>query len=383
VAASQFAPRKRAVIYCRRCVLPSTKPGLRIDHEGICSACRSVERKRSSIDWEARAYRLQALCDEIRGSNGNGYECIVPVSGGKDSTYQVYMMSKVYGLRTLAVNVMAHLQTVEGIENLNSMVTNLGVDLVKVGVRPSTLQKIRRHCLLKIGDPNYADHRVMFSAVARTASFYYAPLVVWGEDIGVEFGGTVASSSAQDGSAEDLINNDLFRAGPFDELIGDIVPGNELFFYQHPEKAELMRKRVRTIYLGFFHWWDGYRHYEIAKRTGFQPRRLGPLSGNILDYDNIDEKLCEIHIWLKFMKFGFWRPTDQCCYKIWNGYMSRDEAVELVHAVQYQFPEEYLNEFLEYHELTEAEFWVCAERWRNPEIWHKVGNQWRLKYELA
>jgi N-acetyl sugar amidotransferase len=367
--------------YCARCVLPDTKPGVVFDHEGICSACRAVEQKKR-IDWEARARRLAALCDSIRGSNGNGYECVVPVSGGKDSVYQAYMMSRVYNLKTLGIVLVPHLQTPEGIENLNAMITNLGIDLLKISVRPSTLQKIRRIAFLEIGNPNYAEHRVVFAGVARAALFYGAPLVVWGEDIAVEFGGNVAES-AKDGSAEDLISNDLFRETGFDELLSGRVSDEELFFYVNPAKEELQRRNIRSIYLGYYHWWDGYKHLGVAKQFGFQPRRKGPLSGNVLDYDNIDEKLCEIHIWFKLLKFGFWRPTDQCCYHIWNDRMKRDEAVEHVRSKQYEFPQEYFKEFLEYHELTESQFWETADRWRNREIWHKVDNQWRLKHEIA
>jgi N-acetyl sugar amidotransferase len=368
--------------YCKRCVLPDTKPGVIFDEDGICSACRSVERKKL-IDWDQRAHRLRELCNQIRGSNGNGYECVVPVSGGKDSVYQAYMMSQVYKLRTLGVVIVPHLQTAEGILNLNSMVSNLNIDLVKISVRPTTLQKIRRLALLKIGNPNYAEHRVVFAAVARTAAFYNVPLVVWGEDIAVEFGGKVSESSARDGSAEELINNDLFRETSFEDLIGEEISENELFFYLQPDVEELRRKNIRSIYLGYYHWWDGFKHLQVAKQFGFHPRRKGPLSGNVLDYDNIDEKLCEIHIWFKQLKLGFWRPTDQCCYKIWNGQMTRDEAVGLVREKQYDFPHEYLPEFLEYHELTEDEFWECAERWRNHDLWHKVNNEWRLKDEIS
>jgi N-acetyl sugar amidotransferase len=368
--------------YCKRCVLPGTKPGVKFDDEGICSACRSVERKKT-IDWNARELKLQEICNKIRGSNGNGYECIVPVSGGKDSVYQVYAMSQIYKLRTLAVVVVPHLQTTEGILNLNAMVENLGVDLLKISVRPSTLQNIRRIALLKIGNPNYAEHRVVFSAVARAALFYKAPLVVWGEDIGVEFGGNVSQSSASEGSAEDLINNDLFRENSFDALLDGVIPQNELFFYQHPEKEEFRRRNIKSIYLGFFHWWDGYKHYQIAQKFGFIPRQAGPLSGNVLAYDNIDEKLCELHIWFKFLKFGFWRPTDQCCYHIWNDRMSREDAVKLVNEKQYEFPGEYLEEFLEYHQLKKDEFFECAERFRNHDIWEKVRGEWRLKYPLV
>ena len=296
--------------------MPNTKPGLVIDKEGICSACRSVEMKKT-INWDERHEKLKKLCDSIRGSNGDSYDCVVPVSGGKDSTYQAYMMSKVYKLKTLGIIVSAHLQTYEGIANLNSMVSNVGIDLIKVAVRPSTQKKLRRYALFELGNPNYAEHRAQFAGVARTALLYNIPLVVWGEDIAVEFGGKVAST-ADGGSAEDLINNDLFQDTDFYQFLDGRIDEDELFFYQSPEKQDLSKKNIKTIYLGFYHWWDGHKHYKISQDFGFQPRRLGPLSGNWLDYDNIDEKLCELHIWFKFLKFGFWRPTDQCCYHIWN-----------------------------------------------------------------
>lgn len=368
--------------YCTRCVLPDTKPGIRFDSEGVCSACRYIEKKKD-IDWSARAKQLEAMCDKIRGSNGNGYECIVPVSGGKDSVFQVYMMSQVYKLKTLAIVVVPHLQTTEGILNLNSMVNNLNVDLLKISVRPSTLQNIRKIALLKIGNPNFAEHHVVFSAVARAALFHRAPLVVWGEDIGTEFGGNVSKSSSEEGSAEDLISNDLFRENSFEALLGDAIPQNELFFYKHPAKELLKVRNIKSIYLGFFHWWDGAKNYEVAKKYGFTARKEGPLSGNIIDYDNIDEKLCEIHIWFKFLKLGFWRPTDQCCYQIWNGRMTRAEAVQLVNDKQYQFPIEYLQEFLDYHQMTLQEFRECEEKFRNPNIWVKNKDQWTLKYKLT
>jgi N-acetyl sugar amidotransferase len=323
------------------------------------------------------------MCDEVRGSNGNGYDCIVPVSGGKDSTYQAYVMSQVYGLKVLCVNVTAHLQTYEGISNLNSMVSNLGLDLLKINVRPSVQKQIRRYALFELGNPNYAEHQVVFAAVARAALFYGAPLVVWGEDIATEFGGKVSTTSLSYGSAEDLIKNDLFMGQDFNEFVRGRVDENSQFFYNHPEIQEFASKKIKSIYLGFYHWWDGYKHFEIASKFGFTARRSGALSGNILDYDNIDEKLCELHIWFKFLKFGFWRPTDQGCYQIWNGRMSRDEAVGLVLEKQYEFPDEYFHEFLEYHQITELEFEECAHRYRNRDIWHKVHGTWRLRNEVS
>ena len=144
-------------------------------------------------------------------------------------------MKYTYGLKVLAVNVSAHIHTPEGINNINSMVENLDIDFIKVSVRPSTHKKIRKMAFVEVGNPNYAEHRIVFSAVARTALFYKVPLVVWGEDIAFEFGGNIDDTS-KGGSAENLINNDLFREIGFDELTKNKVNSNELFFYSHPEK---------------------------------------------------------------------------------------------------------------------------------------------------
>ena len=108
------------MIYCKYCVLPNTKPGIIFDEFGVCSACRAVEKK-EHIDWDQRAEKLKQICDDIRGSNGNGYDCVVPVSGGKDSMYQVYILSQVHKLKVLVVTVMAHLQTPEGVKNLKNV----------------------------------------------------------------------------------------------------------------------------------------------------------------------------------------------------------------------------------------------------------------------
>lgn len=366
--------------YCVRCVMPSTKPGLKIDVDGVCSVCRYVESK-SSIDWEARQKHLLNLCEEIKQRNIDGmYDCIVPVSGGKDSIFQVHVMKNIYKMRVLAVCVTPHLQTFEGISNLNSLHSNLDVDIIKINVKPTTLRNIRKKALIDLGNPNYAEHRVVFAAVARAAATYDVPLVVWGEDIAMEFGGNISEDTLVDGSAANILNNDLFRESSFEALVSDITEPQDLFFY-YPD-ANLNLQQTKSIYLGFYYPWDGRKNFEVAKNYGFMEKRGNALNGNILKYDNIDEKLCEIHIWFKFLKLGFWRPTDSACYLIWNKYMSRDQAIEIIKHKQYQFPDEYLPEFLHYHEMDIKTFNDIQEKWRNNEIWEQDKGQWRLRNEI-
>lgn len=366
--------------YCKRCIMPDTKPGLIIDEEGICSACRSNEVKRT-VDWSQRSEDLKTLCDQVRGSNGTGYDCIVPVSGGKDSTYQAWMMKHIYKMNVLCVCLAPHIPTEEGIANLNAMVENLGVDLIKVMVKPDTIRQLRRRCFIEKGEPNWAEHLTIFSGVARISHLYRVPLVVWGEDIAAEFGGKGGGKAVA--SAENLVKNDLIKESRIDQFLDENVTEKDIFFYRHPDIAELQKRQIRSIYLGYYHWWDGYKNFLKATELGFIGRKKGPLSGNLLDYDNIDEKLCEINIWFKFLKFGFWRPTDQACYQIWNDRMTRQQAVEIVNEKQYEFPKEYFHEFLEFHKVTRKLFWEVAEKYRNKKIWEKTNGEWRLKAELT
>ena len=368
--------------FCKKCVLPSTKPGISFDENGVCSACNAVELKQH-IDWKSRRDKLAEICSEAKlraASIGSEYDCVVPVSGGKDSVTQCFVMSKVFGMRVLAVIILPHVQTEEGIRNLNSLVENLGVDLVRIGVQPTTLKKIRRTAFFKIGNPSYAEHRVMFAAVAREAFHRNIPLVVWGEDIGIEFGGKVDKKSANSGDASNLINNDLFHESSFDDLISG-TDVNNLFFYNPPTPDDQREFPIKSIYLGFYYWWDGIKHYNIARQFGFLGRMSGPLPGHNINFDNIDEKLCEVHCWMKYPKFGFWRPHDHTSYKIWNGYMTRDEAVKEVLEIQNEQPA-YIDEFLDYHEISQKDYDNYIESIRNTDLWEKKKGKWRLKYEL-
>ena len=139
---------------------------------------------------------------------------------------------------------------------------------------------------------------------------------------------------------------------------------------------------IQSIYLSQYINWYGRKNYEIVKKRGFSERKLGNLSGNYINYDNIDEKLCEINIWFKYLKFGFWRSTDQCCYDIWNNRLSREDAVKIVTSISDQFPKEYFLDFLNYHKLSKEDFWNTVEKFRNKKIWKLVNGEWKLKKPL-
>ena len=254
--------------YCNRCVMPNTKPGVFVDAEGVCSACRSVEQKKF-INWEARRQELVALCDSIKKANKACYDVIVPVSGGKDSTFQTWMMKEICGMNVLCVCLAPHLPTEEGIHNLNNMVESLQVDLIKVNLKPGTLRRLRRKAFIRLGEPNWTEHCAVFAAVANVALIYDVPLILWGEDVAVEFGGRTTKIRKAD--ARDIHENDLVRGKSILDFVDDEIKEEDVFFYKYPPLAELERKGIQSVYLSYYHNWDGKKHYELAQGCGLWP----------------------------------------------------------------------------------------------------------------
>ena len=366
--------------YCSSCVMPDLKPGVYLDSEGKCNACRNKKVKQE-IDWDSRFNQLKEIAKQIRNANHPFYDCIVPVSGGKDSWVQSLMVTKELGLKALCVTLAAHLPTTEGISNLNNMIKDLNVDHMKITLKPSVYRSIRKKNFLNKGEANWAEHCAVFASVVNVALIYEVPLIVWGEDIAFEFGGGQREESTS--SALQIDKSDLNRENlSVTDWLGDDLSERDTLFYEYPDYDLLKDSSIQSIYLGHYINWYGRRNYDVVKERGFQSRKEGPLSGNYLDYDNIDEKLCEINIWFKYLKFGFWRPTDQVCYDIWNENLTRDEAISIVKRLNDQFPEEYFNDFLRYHMITENEFWETVDKYRNKDIWENIDGQWSLKYPL-
>ncbi|WP_460241844.1 N-acetyl sugar amidotransferase [Aurantivibrio infirmus] len=362
--------------YCSNCVMPNTKPGITLDEQGFCNACRTKKIK-EEINWNEREKQFDAIVGEIKKNDHPFYDCVVPVSGGKDSWYQAMVLSERYGLKVLCVTLAAHMPTTEGIANLNNMIKDLNVDHMKITIKPSVFKSIRKKCFLKQGEPNWAEHCAMFSSVVNTALIYEIPLVVWGEDIAFEFGGIQTQDSKP--NALSINKNDLIKEKTIQDWMDTDISPRDVFFYKYPDYERLEEAGIQSVYLGHFFRWSGRKNFETVEKRGFRARENGPLSGNYLDYDNIDEKLCEINIWFKYIKFGFWRSTDQCCYDIWNDRMERNAAVKIVNNLRDQFPSEYFQDFLRFHNISEVEFWRTVEKFRNKEIWEYRNDRWELK----
>ncbi len=356
----------RTIQYCTRCVMPSTRPDILFDADGVCSACRHFEQ-RPTIDWDARRRELLEIVEEFRSHDGSQYDCVVPVSGGKDSTFQVLKMLEL-GLNPLCVTASTcHLSAIgrRNIENLKA----LGVDHVEVSVNPRVRRTINRFALEHVGDISWPEHVTIFTVPVRVAVQYGVRLIVWGENSQNEYGGP--ASAAHD---RVLTRRWLEEFGGLiglrvADLVGQYgIERRHLIQYTYPTDDELTDVGVTGIFLGHYLPWDGYSNALLAQAHGFESWGR-TVEGALLDYENLDNLFHGIHDYFKFLKFGFGRATDHACMHVRRGRLSRADAIELVRRHDGKFPHTYLGvpltDLLSQIDMTVDQFTDVCDRFTN------------------
>lgn len=358
--------------YCTRCIMPDTKPDLFLDEEGVCNACRSYER-RKSIDWEVRKKDLLNLIPRYKRTDGGNWDCIVPVSGGKDSTYQVIRMLQL-GLNPLCVTSTTCDLSDIGRKNIEN-IKHLGVDYVEMSPNPLVRAKLNRIGLSEVGDISWPEHVGIFTIPVRAAVQYDVPLIVWGENSQNEYGGPAAAAE----------NNVLTRSWleEFGGLLGmrvsdvigiDGIKASHLIPYTYPSDEDLARVGVTGLFLGHYLPWDGLSNALIAHANGFTSYDRA-VEGSMVTYENLDNHQTGIHDYFKFLKFGFGRATDLACLHLRRGRISREDAVEIVRRDDGQYPSEYLGkplaDILDPLGMTVSEFDEICDKFTSKRIFQR------------
>lgn len=329
-----------SIRYCRRCVMPETKPDLYIDEEGICSACRSYEQRRE-IDWEQRKKELIQILDRYRSHNNTNYDCIVPVSGGKDSHFQVIKMLEL-GMNPLCVTATTDHLTAIGRRNIENL-KRLGVDYVEVTVNPIVRRRINRLALEQVGDISWPEHVLIFTVPVRIAVQMNIPLIIWGENSQNEYGGPATAAKNNVLTRRWLEEFGGLLGLRVSDLIGcDGIDMRHLIQYTYPSDEELQRVGVTGIFLGYYLPWDGYQNALLAQAHGFETYHK-IVEGSLVNYENLDNAQTGIHDYFKFLKYGFGRATDLACLHIRRGRLNRRDAIKLVKMCDGKFPWTYLG----------------------------------------
>lgn len=380
--------------YCMKCVMPDSKPDLRLDEEGICNACRSYER-RKEVDWQQRQRELLQVLERYKAKDGTTWDCVIPVSGGKDSHYQVIRMLQL-GVNPLCVtSTTCDLSEIgrRNIENLKS----LGVDYIEFSPNPLVRRKLNRLGLMQVGDNSWPEHVSIFTIPVRVAVEYGVPLIIWGENSQNEYGGPAAASE------DNVLNRRWLEefGGLLGLRVSDMIgmggiEAKHLIPYTYPADDELKRVGVTGIFLGYYLPWDGYSNALLAQAHGFSTLHT-TVEGSIVNYENLDNHQTGIHDYFKFLKFGFGRATDIACLHVRRGRITRRDALELVRKHDGQFPWTYLgkplDKILDPLDISVEQFVQICDRFTNKKIFlndargnlvkDRHGNLTKINYDNA
>ena len=372
--------------------MPDTKPDLKLDEQGVCNACRAYER-RKEVDWDARRAELPALLDKYRSKNGSNWDCIVPVSGGKDSTFQVIRMLQL-GLNPLCVTATTCDLSDLGRRNITNL-KSLGVDYVEFSPNPVVRRKLNRIGLQQVGDISWPEHVGIFTIPVRAAVQFNVPLLVWGENSQNEYGGPAAAAENNVLDRRWLEEFGGLLGLRVSDLIGlEGITAKDLIPYTYPTDEELRRVGVTGLFLGYYLPWDGYANALIAQASGFESLSH-TAEGSVVNYENVDNHQTGIHDYFKFLKFGFGRATDIACLHLRRGRITRQDAQDMVRRHDGKFPWTYLDKPIEKIlaplDLSVEDFVKICDRFTNKKIFlrdakgnlvkDKQGNLTKLNYD--
>jgi len=358
------------IIYCTNCLFPKTKPELTFDENGVCDACNNAKKK-NEIDWEKRKKELQNILEKYRSKDGSNYDCIIPISGGKDSHYQTYVIKEEFGLNPLVVSFHPRDFTELGRKNIENL-KNLGVDCIEFSANPKIYKKLAKFGLVELGDVAWPEHIGIFTVPAKVAVAYKIPLLIWGENPQLEYGGpdTVSSQPYLDREWNEKHGGYFLDKIRPEDMVKFGIELKDLKPYLYPSDKEIHSVGVTGIFLGYYLKWDAKKQLEIIKKLGFNTAD-SPNEGTYTNYENLDTKYVAMHDYFKFLKFGFGRATDHSSIDIRNKRITREEGLKLVKKYEGKIPTKHLQEFLDDFELTKDEFLKICEKFTNKDLFKK------------
>jgi len=402
------------VRFCKTCVISNQRPNsavefkhtsdskkttIHFDENGVCDACRYVEKKKSSIDWNARDKELRELCDRYRKDDGS-YDCLVPGSGGKDSFYAAHKLKYEYGMHPLTVTWAPHIYTPWGWQNFEAWI-HAGFDNYLHTPNGRVHRLLTRLAVENIFHPFQPFMLGQKFLAPKLAALHNIPLVFYGE-LEAEYGNPIAETETAQRDWSYFTESDpssVYISGKSVQELKEhygIFP-NDLKTYFPANPDELQTKGIQVHYLGYYlNWHPQSCYYYSVEHGGFRasPERT---PGTYSKYNSIDDKIDDFHYYTTFIKFGIGRATYDAAQEIRSGDITREEGVALVHRFDGEYPERFEKEIFEYLSIPEKEygpvskefknpimtretFMELADKFRSPHLWKKnERNKWELR----
>ena len=361
--------------------MPDTKWENKLDETGICSACRYVEVKEKT-DWKKRREEVKQIFEKYKSKDGSNYDCICPVSGGKDSHYITYVVTQEFGLNPLLVSTRPTYRELTDIgrKNLDNLKKAFNVDCLEFSPKPDVYRKMQKIALLELGDHSYPAHFSIFTVPVRVAVEKKIPLIIWGENSQAEYGGPIDDQNKKYldpvwlkkyGLTIKAAEHSDYNGPEF--MIKHGIEEKDLLSFVYPSEKELRDVGVTGIFLGKFVKWDVFKQMELMKKWGFivgDSNSEGPYT----NYENLDNIDVGLHDYFKRLKFGYGRASDHASMAIRKKRMTRKKGMELVKKFEGKIPEQYLVKYLKDFEMTRDDFSKCMDKFTNKDLFKKDEN---------
>jgi len=362
--------------YCNRCVYPTSTVNLYVDENGICSSCKTAEEfdNVSEDFWKEREAKFSKIIKPYTDNANSNYDCLIPVSGKKDSYYQAHVMAKEYGLKPLLMTYHGNNYLPEGDYNRDMMRHHFDADHIVWGPSVEVLKKLNKITFKMMGDMNWQNHCGIMSAPIQIAVKFNIPLIIWGET-NWDISGMYSPDDFVEFSARVRHEHDL-RGYEWYDMTRHGLREKDMLWAKYPEDEDILEVGVRGLYIGNFFKWDPNRQTEIILNEYDWRQSEKPFERTYRRMSNLDDRYENgIHDLMKFVKFGYGRASDHASKDIRTGYMSREEGIEMVRKYDSVVSSD-LDYWLEYVEMTKDDFWKIADGFRDPRVWWIKNGEW-------
>ena len=372
------------VAYCAKCVTPNTWPDAVFDDDGVCLPCRYAESL-ASADWGARKVELDGISEWGRTSKRGVYDCIIGVSGGKDSLRQAFFARDDLGLNPLLVSCVypPEQQTQRGADNLSNLVEQ-GFDLHLVGPAPQVSKRLTQYSFLRFANIFKASELVLYASLPRVAVAYGIPLIFLGENPALAFGGSVGSISS-DGNKQRFHNT--LAGGKLETWLESGLTAKEMNWYKYPSEHDFERAQLRIVYLGYYmRDFNDIANGAFALAHGLEERTgldaLPEETGSLNAFEAVDDDFVHVNQMIKHLKLGFGKVVQQASVQLRLGKMTREEAIEVVDKYDGRCSERYIDHFCRYIDISKEKFREVVDEARNTDLW-QLNNRgdWELRYK--
>lgn len=358
--------------YCKTCLQTDTRPNIKFDQHGICPACNYFESLKN-VDWEERENELNNIVKFGKKNNHSGYDCIIGVSGGKDSTRQALFVKEVLKMNPLLVclSYPPEQVTQRGVDNIANLI-KLGFDCISISPSPPVWKSLMREGFLKYVNWAKSTELALFSSVPRLAIAYQIPLIWWGENAALQLG-DLAVMGKGGGDGNNLKKMNTLGGGDISWLLSDSIHKKNILQYCYPDNSEMEDANLRIVFLGYY-WktWSLLDNGNFAALRGLEIRNEPPQDiGDHVGVTSLDEDWVTLNQMIKYYKYGFGRVSDYVNEDIRLKRISRDEGVKLLEKYDGKCSEKYIKSFCEYIDINIDKFWEVVNKSVNQNLFQK------------